>query len=83
MFIPLKDENPTRHFPFLTLTLIILNTGIFLFQALSPQGLAHYVMKMGVIPYEITHFQSLGEGVRLSPPLTLMASMNFPPIIGQ
>jgi len=75
MFIPLKDENPTRHFPFLTLTLIILNTGIFLFQALSPQGLAHYVMKMGVIPYEITHFQSLGEGVRLSPPLTLMASM--------
>jgi membrane associated rhomboid family serine protease len=30
---------------------------------------------MGVVPYEITHFQSLAEGVRLSPPLTLFAAM--------
>jgi len=30
---------------------------------------------MGVIPYEITHFQTLAEGIRLSPPLTLLAAM--------
>jgi membrane associated rhomboid family serine protease len=75
MFIPLRDENPTRRFPVLTISLIALNVGLFLFQALSPQGLGHYVQRMGVIPYEISHFQSLAEGVRLPPPLTLFASM--------
>ena len=75
MFIPLRDENPTRRFPFITVSLIILNAGVFLFQALSPQGLSHYVQRMGVIPYEITHFQTLAEGIRLSPPLTLVAAM--------
>jgi len=75
MFIPLRDENPTRRFPVITVSLIILNVGIFLFQAISPQGLEHYVQRMGVVPYEITHFQTLAEGVRLSPPLTLFAAM--------
>jgi membrane associated rhomboid family serine protease len=75
MFIPLRDENPTRRFPIITILLIVLNTGVFLFQALSPQGLANYVQRMGVIPYEITHFQTLAEGVRLSPPLTLLAAL--------
>jgi membrane associated rhomboid family serine protease len=75
MFIPLRDENPTRRVPFITLSLIGLNVVIFFSQALSPQGLAHYVQRMGVIPYEITHFQTLAEGIRLSPPLTLFAAM--------
>jgi membrane associated rhomboid family serine protease len=75
MFIPLRDENPTRRFPVITISLIALNIGLFLFQALSPQGLAHYVQRMGVIPYEISHLESLAEGVRLPPPLTLFAAM--------
>jgi membrane associated rhomboid family serine protease len=75
MFIPLRDENPTRRFPAITISLIALNIGLFLFQALSPQGLAHYVQRMGVIPYEISHLESLAEGVRLAPPLTLFAAM--------
>jgi membrane associated rhomboid family serine protease len=75
MFIPLRDENPTRRFPVITVLLVALNIGVFLFQALSPQGLAHYVQRMGVVPYEITHFQTLAEGVRLSPPLTLVAAL--------
>ncbi|MGB7297231.1 MAG: rhomboid family intramembrane serine protease [Candidatus Aminicenantales bacterium] len=75
MFIPLRDENPTRRFPVITILLIALNIGIFIYQVLSPQGLSHHVVRMGVIPYEITHFRSLAEGIRLSPPLTLFASM--------
>lgn len=75
MFIPLRDENPTRRFPVITVLLIALNIGIFFGQVLSPQGLSHYVLRMGVVPYEITHFQSLAEGIRLSPALTLFASM--------
>lgn len=75
MFLPLRDENPTRRFPFLTILIIALNTAIFLYQVFSPQGLVYHVQKMGVIPYEITHFQSLPPGPRLSPALTLLTSM--------
>jgi membrane associated rhomboid family serine protease len=32
-------------------------------------------MRMGVVPYEISHFRSPAEGLRLSPPLTLFAAM--------
>ena len=75
MFLPLRDDNPTRRFPVVTVLIIALNIGIFLYQALSPQGLSHHALRLGVIPYEITHFRSLAEGVRLAPPLTLFASM--------
>ncbi len=75
MFIPLRDENPTRRFPVITILIIALNIGVFLYQVISPQGLSYHVVRMGVIPYEITHFRSLAEGVRLSPPLTLFAAM--------
>ena len=56
MFIPLKDENPTQRFPYVTVFLIGLNILIFFFQIFSPRGLGDYIYKMGAIPYEITHF---------------------------
>jgi membrane associated rhomboid family serine protease len=75
MFLPLRDENPTRHFPLVTILFISLNTVVFLYQAFSPQGLEFFVQKMGVIPYEITHLKSVAHVPRLSPPLTLFTSM--------
>jgi len=75
VFIPLRDENPTRRFPIVTILLIAANAAIFLYQAFSPLGLAHYVQRMGLIPFEISHFQSAAEGARLSPPLTLLSAM--------
>lgn len=75
MFIPLKDENPTRRFPFITVTLIALNILIFLYQVFSPQGLEYHVLRMGAIPYEITHFTTVTFFPRISPPLTLLTSM--------
>jgi membrane associated rhomboid family serine protease len=75
MFLPLRDENPTRRFPLITIVIIGLNTALFLYQAFSPQGLAYFVQKMGVIPYEITHLKSLAHVPRLSPLLTLFTSM--------
>ncbi|MGQ9672610.1 MAG: rhomboid family intramembrane serine protease [Candidatus Aminicenantales bacterium] len=75
MFLPLRDENPTRRFPFITILILVLNILIFLFQAFSPQGLDYYILRMGVIPYEITHFQTLPHLPRIFPPLTLLASM--------
>jgi membrane associated rhomboid family serine protease len=75
MFIPLKDENPTSRFPVITVMFIAANIGIFLYQILSPQGLSYHILKMGIIPYEITHFQSLPDIPRLSLPLTLFTAM--------
>ena len=83
MFIPLKDDNPTSRVPFVTVLFIVLNAGVFFYQLFSPEGLQYFVYKMGAIPYEITHFKTLSLVImesreplaRLSPPLTLIASM--------
>ncbi len=75
MFIPLRDENPTRRFPIVTVTLIALNILIFFYQVFSPQGLEYHVLRMGAIPYEITHFTTVTFFPRISPPLTLLTSM--------
>jgi len=57
MFIPIKDENPTSRFPFITIFFIALNIIIFFYQIFSPQELQYFVYKMGAIPYEITHLK--------------------------
>lgn len=83
MFIPIKDDNPTSRFPYVTIFFITLNVLIFLYQFFSPQGLQFHVYKMGAIPYEITHFKSVTFFIyesqealtRLSPPITLITSM--------
>lgn len=75
MFIPLKDENPTFRYPFITVTLIAVNCLIFLFQALSPKGLEYYVLKFGVIPYEVTHWHLEVAVPRVAWPLSLFTGM--------
>jgi len=75
MFIPLRDDNPTQRFPYVTVFLIALNCLIFFYQVFSVQGLEYLVVKMGVIPYEITHLTALSGIPRISPPLTLLTSM--------
>jgi membrane associated rhomboid family serine protease len=77
MFIPLRDDNPTVRIPYVTVLLLALNILVFIFQVFSPSGLDYYVLRMGAIPYEITHFTSLPipDVPRLSPPLTLLTAM--------
>ncbi|MFQ5722683.1 MAG: rhomboid family intramembrane serine protease, partial [Candidatus Aminicenantales bacterium] len=75
MFIPLKDENPTSRFPYVTVLFISLNILIFFYQVLSPQGLHYFVYKMGAIPYEITHLKAVPIFPRIFPPLSLITSM--------
>jgi len=75
MFIPLKDENPTQRFPVVTVVLITLNVLVFLYQIFSPEGLQYSIYRMGAIPYEITHFTTISQLPRISPPLTLLTSL--------
>lgn len=75
MFLPLRDENPTRRFPVITIFLIALNIAIFLWQSFSPGGLEPHILRLATIPYEITHFRSLDPEVRVPPWLTLLTAM--------
>ncbi len=75
MFIPLKDENPTSRFPIITVILIAINCLVFFYQVISPQGPEYYVLKFGIIPYEITHWQPAVPVPRIFWPLSLITGM--------
>ncbi|MEW6087291.1 MAG: rhomboid family intramembrane serine protease [bacterium] len=52
--IPLKDENPTRTFPFFTILLILLNTAVFFYEmSLGIENARIFINKMGLIPSEL------------------------------
>ncbi len=68
--IPLKDDNPTKTFPFITILLIVANIAVFLYELSLGSGVEYLVSVMGAIPYEITH-------IHLNPKvsLTLITSL--------
>ncbi|MFQ6057615.1 MAG: rhomboid family intramembrane serine protease [Anaerolineae bacterium] len=75
--IPLRDINPTRAFPLVTVFLIVANALVFLYELALPsqEALNRFVSAMGVVPYEIIH------NVDIPPPslhpvyLTLLTAM--------
>ncbi|MBP1713120.1 MAG: rane protein [Deltaproteobacteria bacterium] len=76
MFLPLKDDNPTNTFPFVTVALILANCFVFYHQlTLSLPAAQKFIFQWGAIPYQIVHGEVLyGKG--LFPPfLTLFSSM--------
>ena len=77
MFLPLHDENPTRRFPAVTILLIALNAGVFLWTALAPQGLDVFVLRFGAIPYTLTHGPIPGFPVERIPPLAAVFASMF------
>ncbi|MBM3324366.1 MAG: rhomboid family intramembrane serine protease [Calditrichaeota bacterium] len=49
--IPIRDENPTRRKPVLTVTLIAINIAVFIYQTmLGPDKAVDFVMAYGAIP---------------------------------
>ncbi|RKY31367.1 MAG: rhomboid family intramembrane serine protease [Candidatus Omnitrophota bacterium] len=69
--IPLKDENPTKTFPFVTIAIIIANVLVFIYELNLGEGLQDKISQFAVIPYNITH---LTEPAAL---LTLVTSLFF------
>lgn len=53
--IPLRDENPTKTFPFITLSIIAINVVVFIYEFMLGAGLQEKIVEFGVIPYNITH----------------------------
>ena len=57
--IPIHDDNPYRQTPYITITLIVLNILVFLYEILLGPGQQAFVYKFGAIPFELTHFKEL------------------------
>ena len=54
MFIPLKDNNPSRSYPVVNITLILANVAVFLHQyTLPPYGLKMFVLSNATVPARI------------------------------
>ncbi len=67
--IPLKDDVPSKSFPFVNITLIVINVIMFLFELMLGSDLQNFIEKYGVIPikyfYEGIKFDT-GEVVYFS-----------------
>lgn len=49
--IPIRDENPTRHFPFATLLLVLLNVAVFVYMLMLPDAaLMRFISDWAVTP---------------------------------
>ncbi len=75
MFIPLKDENPTKSFPYITIILIAVNCFIFLIELSMGQYRGYVIAKFGMVPFEITNAVDLNPKVTLGPYITLITSL--------
>jgi len=76
MLIPLRDHNPTRTTPFVTIAMIVSNVAIFFYQlSLGARESQVFVYQLGVIPYEVTHFTDIPPLALLPLPLTLVSAM--------
>lgn len=74
--IPLKDDNPTRTFSFVTVLLIAANVALFLWEVLLPAGARdELILKLAVIPFEITHLEPGEADLVLYNGMTLLTAM--------
>ena len=67
MFLPLKDHNPTRRTPVVTMTFIAINVLVWFVELSQGNQLGLFIARWGAVPYELTHFTDLvgsnGSGV--------------------
>jgi len=64
--LPLRDFIPTRRFPVLTVSIIVVNIMAFAYELLAEAGgtLDQTFYTMGVVPFEVTH--NFGPAIALS-----------------
>ena len=76
MLLPLKDDNPTSSFPFVTIGLILANGLVFYHQiTLDLAESQRFISQWGAIPYQITNGAVLHDAPLIPLPLTLFSSM--------
>jgi len=76
LFIPLKDDNPTSSFPWVTIGIILANAFIFFHQiTLDFAANQRLIFQWGAIPYQIVHGEVLYVSPLIPLPLTIFSSM--------
>lgn len=76
MFIPLKDDNPTRGTPYATFVLIVINSLVYLYSISGgTRAFQEFIFHYGLIPVEVTSNVELTPQMAFSPYLTILTSM--------
>jgi membrane associated rhomboid family serine protease len=74
--IPIRDDIRTRTFPFITIVLMVINVGVFARLALLPsEARQETLLRLAVIPYELTHVPAGRIDVLGYNLLTILTSM--------
>src|SRR4030065_2351549 len=72
---PLKDDIPTEKPPIITIALIVINVLIFFYQISLGPDFQYFIVKLGAIPYEITHQSEITPEALFPVNMTLLTSM--------
>lgn len=72
---PLKDDIPTEKPPIVTIALIVINCLIFFYQLSLGQDFQYFIVKLGAIPYEITHQAEITPEYAFPVNMTLVTAM--------
>jgi membrane associated rhomboid family serine protease len=76
LLLPLKDDNPTSSFPFVTIGLILANGLVFYHQiTLDAAEGQRFISQWGALPYQIIYGEVLHDAPLIPIPLTLFSSM--------
>ncbi len=74
--LPLRDDNPTRRFPVVSIALIAINVVAFFYQKSLPDHLeADLVMRRGLVPLAVTLAPQVGAGAFLPAASAFFTSM--------
>ncbi|MDA0746688.1 MAG: rhomboid family intramembrane serine protease [bacterium] len=76
MLLPIKDDNPTRRLPVVTVAILLANVVVFFYSFfLGSNGFDAFTLRLGVIPFEITHAVDAISPTPIPLYLTLITSM--------
>ena len=76
MFLPIKDENPTKSFPYMTILIIASCALVFFIElAVGRQYRGYITAKFGMVPYEISKGVDLNPEIAFGPYITLLTSL--------
>jgi len=75
MFIPIKDDNPTKHFPFITIIIIAINVAVFIYQLSFGNRMEGFIINSALIPdgFSLSVKSGLLRGISFAD--TFIASM--------
>ncbi|MCD6161606.1 MAG: rhomboid family intramembrane serine protease [candidate division Zixibacteria bacterium] len=73
--IPLRVENPSSKFPFITIIIILSNVAVYTYQLSLGSSEQLFIWKYGAIAKSLTSFVPVHPASTLFPPLTLITSM--------